>query len=252
MSHYVGPDVMQVLPQMAQAIADQFHPEKIILFGSRARGDASVDSDIDLLIVMPTEDRLKDQMAVRTVLDAFEIPLGIDVLVRTPEEYVHYRQIPGHVEKAALYEGKVLYGPPHVPSDYVAQEPPPYGEVTQRWIQLAEMDRAVANDLLKLGKSYAWNAICFNAQQCAEKYMKAILVWHVIDFPKEHNLTKLAAFLPAKIQAELQAADLQLLTPYAVETRYGYPPKCPSRVHAERALQAADRVRAVAQKYLPV
>ena len=240
----------QLQIEMAQAIAGQVHPEKIILFGSRARGEAGPDSDIDLLIIMPTEHRGEDELRIRRLLSRFKVPVDIDVIVRTPEEYLHYRQVPGRVEKAALYEGKVLYGTGHVPSDFVAQAPPPYGEVTRRWIQLAETDFRAANRLLELGEALFWNQICFLAQQCAEKYLKALLVWKRIDFRKQHDLTKLSALLPAEIQQELRAADLELLSPYAVETRYGFEPQCTSRAHAERAVEAAERVRQVARNCL--
>ena len=46
-----------VIRRYARAIADEFHPEKIILFGSHAYGTPNEDSDVDLLVIMPTRNR---------------------------------------------------------------------------------------------------------------------------------------------------------------------------------------------------
>lgn len=93
---------------MVRLIVAQFHPERIVLFGSHGRGDASRDSDIDLLVVMPLngskrERRLEIQMALRNV----RFPK--DVLVATPAEWRLQKNIPGTVVWPAHREGIVLY-----------------------------------------------------------------------------------------------------------------------------------------------
>ena len=63
--------------------------------------------------------------------------------------------------------------------------------------------------------------ICFHAQQAVEKSMKAVLVFHQIDFPFTHDLEQLLVLLEKKQIALPDALqDIGLLTPYAVETRY--------------------------------
>ena len=94
-------------------------------------------------------------------------------------------------------------------------------------------------------------SLFIHAQQYAEKYLKALLVWKGIDFPKMHDLRELTALLPNQIREGMPASDLSLLTLYAVESRYGFPPSCPSHKHAAQAVEAAERVRAIACKYLP-
>ncbi len=93
---------------MATKIAEQFHPEKIILFGSYARGEATEDSDVDLLVV--TETDLPDQErygAVRRLLAGY--PVAFDIIVKTPEEYQRSRGLVNHIVYFADKYGKPVY-----------------------------------------------------------------------------------------------------------------------------------------------
>jgi predicted nucleotidyltransferase len=96
------------LQQAVDRIATRFHPEKIILFGSRARGQAGPDSDADLLVVMPV-DGSKRQQAVQMDLALEGIPIPIDLVVVTPEEVQKYRDAIGTIIHEAVRDGKVLY-----------------------------------------------------------------------------------------------------------------------------------------------
>jgi uncharacterized protein len=69
--------------RIAQQVIDQFHPQRVILFGSYAYGEPTVDSDVDLLVVMETEPLLN--MAAR-IAAAVDHPFPLDVLVRTPQD----------------------------------------------------------------------------------------------------------------------------------------------------------------------
>ena len=93
---------------MAERIAAQFHPDKIILFGSFARGDAGPDSDADLLVVMPVAGpRRKLETDIEREICGMGMPK--DVLVVTAEEVERDRDQVGTVIRPALREGKVLY-----------------------------------------------------------------------------------------------------------------------------------------------
>jgi predicted nucleotidyltransferase len=97
--------------QMVRRIVSQFHPEKIILFGSHARGDAGPDSDVDLLIVMPYfGSRREKQVEIRLALKSIRIPK--DIVVTAPEEFLWRKEVPGTIERPAAREGKVLYARP--------------------------------------------------------------------------------------------------------------------------------------------
>jgi predicted nucleotidyltransferase len=74
------------LAGVAATIARSFHPERIILFGSRANGAATSDSDIDLMVIMETPLRPVDQaVRIRQALD-LRPSFPLDFLVRTPDQ----------------------------------------------------------------------------------------------------------------------------------------------------------------------
>ena len=93
---------------MVRAIVEHVSPEKVILFGSHARGSAGPDSDVDLLVVLRdvTNPRSK---AKELYLLLAESGIPKDIVVVTPEEVAAYRDVPGTLIKPALLEGKVLY-----------------------------------------------------------------------------------------------------------------------------------------------
>ncbi len=83
-------------------------PERILLFGSHARGCASLDSDVDLLVVMPLAgSRRRRATEIERSLVGVDLP--VDLVLVTPEESERYRETPGTVIKSALEEGHVLY-----------------------------------------------------------------------------------------------------------------------------------------------
>jgi predicted nucleotidyltransferase len=100
--------VQDSIREIVRRIADQFHPDKIILFGSHARGQAGPDSDVDLLIVMPVEgSKRRKATEIDGTLADRTIPL--DLIVVTPEEFERARHQKGSVLRPAALEGLVLY-----------------------------------------------------------------------------------------------------------------------------------------------
>lgn len=96
------------IQEMVRRIVARFHPEKIILFGSYARGMAGPDSDVDLLVVKRlTGSKRQEQLAIRLTLRG--AGLAKDVVVVTPEEVEDYKDLVGTIIRPALREGKVLY-----------------------------------------------------------------------------------------------------------------------------------------------
>jgi len=101
----------QKISEMVQRIVAGFHPDKIILFGSYARGEAGPDSDADLLVVMPVKGS-KREKAIEIDVELAGIGLSKDVIVVTAEEVEKYRDVVGTLIYPALREGKVLYERP--------------------------------------------------------------------------------------------------------------------------------------------
>jgi predicted nucleotidyltransferase len=96
------------LQHATQRLVAEFHPQRIILFGSHARGTADERSDVDLLIVCPVAGKRRELMVA---MDRALRGIGFarDSVVLTPEEFERDRHIPGTVARPAWREGKVLY-----------------------------------------------------------------------------------------------------------------------------------------------
>lgn len=97
--------------QLAQAIAKHYKPEKIILFGSAARGDYRADSDIDLLIIKESDK--KKAYRIKEVFESLrEVPrlYPLDPLVYTPNEIRERLSLGDYFIKRIMREGEILYG----------------------------------------------------------------------------------------------------------------------------------------------
>ncbi len=103
--------IRKIISRMVEKIKKEYQPEKIILFGSYALGNAAKDSDIDLFIVKKTDARHIDRaVKVCEIIDEENCLIGVDVLVYTPEELSHRLKIGDVFVEKVLKEGKVLYG----------------------------------------------------------------------------------------------------------------------------------------------
>ena len=81
------------IDHVVSTIAERFHPRRIILFGSRARGDHRPDSDIDLFIEMELDPDVKGRERVRRIHRAFDrYPCAMDIIVYTPKEVAVHKQ----------------------------------------------------------------------------------------------------------------------------------------------------------------
>ena len=101
----------EVLGDMVQAIVREVGPERIYLFGSRARGEARQDSDVDLLIVVrepfgPEHSRFQEINRVYRALSSFRIPN--DVLLYSSDEFAKWSRSLNHVIGRCSREGKLL------------------------------------------------------------------------------------------------------------------------------------------------
>ena len=101
-------EVDAVVATMVDRLAGRFNPDRILLFGSRARGDATESSDIDLLVVMPDgTDRRRTAVEMHVALG--DLPAAKDIVVTTPAHIARRGHVIGTVLRPALREGRVLY-----------------------------------------------------------------------------------------------------------------------------------------------
>lgn len=118
------------------------------------------------------------------------------------------------------------------------------------WIDHAEDDFNAAQKLLR-GKNPSIYGACFHAQQCAEKYMKAMLVVKGQRFPMIHDLLTIDSLLQrVGINMGIQENFLALLSSYAVRARYSE--ERPELEDAKEALKIAKTVRKYARKFLKI
>jgi predicted nucleotidyltransferase len=104
---YSGRDVpMRAIRRFASEVARCFQPDKIILFGSHARGTPDADSDVDILVIMPARNQLDQSFKIRLAVPA---PFPLDLIVRKPQN-IKWRLEQGELfHTEILTKGKVLY-----------------------------------------------------------------------------------------------------------------------------------------------
>ncbi|MGH9843788.1 MAG: nucleotidyltransferase domain-containing protein [Blastocatellia bacterium] len=97
--------------KLCRCIAEEFKPEKIILFGSHAYGKPTEISDVDLLVVMPYEGSCFQQAT--KISRYLKLPIPMDLLVHTPE-YIRYRlEIGDRFIQEILDKGRIMYEGTH-------------------------------------------------------------------------------------------------------------------------------------------
>jgi uncharacterized protein len=108
-------DVEQLMADAIRATVDAVDPERIVLFGSRARGDAGPDSDLDLLVIeqAPFSRARSRQQELKRIRQAlWGCPVPVDVLVYSADEVAEWKDSPNHVIGRSLREGVTVYERP--------------------------------------------------------------------------------------------------------------------------------------------
>jgi HEPN domain-containing protein len=118
----------------------------------------------------------------------------------------------------------------------------------REWVKKAEADLATGRRELRVRRAPNFDAVCFHAQQAAEKYIKAELQHVGATYPKTHDLVALLDRLGASHPLQLWRSQLRVLSAYAVA--YRYPGAAASRENAKGALQVARQVRKTARMSL--
>jgi HEPN domain-containing protein len=124
-------------------------------------------------------------------------------------------------------------------------------EFVAQWLARAREDMKAA-EILSGPDASAWAAAAFHAQQAAEKYLKALLVEHQIEFARTHDLGQLLDLLASRslsLAESLRGAEA--LSMYAVEARYPGDWLQPGRAEADDALEIARQVEKAVLSALP-
>jgi predicted nucleotidyltransferase len=206
------------LAAVVASIAERFRPERIVLFGSRAYGTPTFDSDVDLMVVMET-DLPNPEQAFRIHSTLELVPsFALDILVRRPEQIALGLAEGDFFIHDVMRKGIVLYDDGRRIWEMSAPgTPPPAG--------------------------------AGGVTQAAEKILKGFLQQHLIPFPRTHNLEDLANLaMPVLPGVQPQLADLQWLTNFAVDIRY--PGATATAADIARAIQIADDVRTLVRTAL--
>ena len=215
--------------RMAKIIVERFSPMSVMLFGSRARGDADGHSDAVLFVIMPEGTDVDSiYLDIRAALR--HSPVAKDILVNTPGTFAKYAVLPGTVQRRVVREGMLLYGGL---DSYAAT-----------LLQNAEGDLNVAGKLDSDERSEILARV-YHSQQAAEKALKCALALSGVDFAHTHDLEKLAADLPPEWGVSHPASDLDGLSKMVITARYGNGGAAP-KSDADWAFNlASDIVRAI-------
>jgi uncharacterized protein len=252
----------EALDAMTRALVDAARPSRIILFGSRARGEARPDSDYDLVVELEYESSDYSPMLGRLTSAATALSRGIsvDVMIRRPGQIEARRDDPGYMDWDIARHGIVLY-PPGLSSEVLRPKSAPANRVREHepyesikdWLERADQDFRASELTLAAGESAAWGAAGFHAQQLAEKYLKILLVQAGVHPPKFRALDELIREVRiAGYDFPPFATECALLNPYAVAIRYPEQAPLPSEEEGRRVIDAAQRIVAAARARLEI
>jgi predicted nucleotidyltransferase/HEPN domain-containing protein len=248
----VGPDRARIA-ELVAAIAREFRPRRIVLFGSRAYGTPRPDSDIDLMVEQDSPlHRSEQRDRIRRAVPHGQLGVRLDIHVRTPEDVrVGLAEGDFFLEDVFL-QGVTLYGAGEngVPDDRDPTEDgleggkggrPRPSQAPRDWLGKGETDFQAAR-LLRDSAPPLLDQACFSALQAAEKHLKALLQERGIRFGRTHDLLALAGgdtpLLPALAG---RGPDLAWLTGLGMLARY--PGAEATAEDADRALGLAATVR---------
>jgi HEPN domain-containing protein/predicted nucleotidyltransferase len=211
--------------EMSACIVEAARPWRIILFGSRARGNARQHSDYDFYIEIDGDERARRDVDQRIRESLRGSGSAFDLKVVSRGTLERRRDDPGTIEWDVAREGKLLFADPDAPTSIapaprVREQPPKTPESVAEWLASAERDERLCGDLWRLQHDY-WPEICWHSHQMCEKLMKALLVSRLVRPKPTHNLTELLEAMRLNgIDVGLLDAECELLTTHAITPRY--------------------------------
>jgi uncharacterized protein len=234
------------LDRITEVIVEQARPRRVVLFGSRARGDANEWSDYDVMVEIDRDDAQASSVAIRTAFG--EHHLSADVIIRTPTQFAEKCDDVGTLDYWIAREGRVVHstdrsevgGRPFVRR--VGEPRPGVPRSLDDWLARSERDfREFKNSLASVDP--VWDAICFHAHQGVEKLLKGMLVATHTPPLRTHELEKLLDLCPSELKTNAGLrADCKVLVDLYPKSRYPEQPE-PTEEEAVGAVAAAHRIR---------
>ncbi|MBV9814691.1 MAG: HEPN domain-containing protein [Alphaproteobacteria bacterium] len=199
-------------------VVDYFKPQRVILFGSRARGEATRDSDIDLLVIVD-DDTPPEKLTWKAGYEAYRTNRPADVFPMRSETFERDRAIANTLAAEADADGIVVYGSPKG-SCMKAPHPRARWQAVNDWLAVANEDRRVAGICLTADPPLRGIA-AFHCQQAVEKLFKGFLTLAGKRGGKTHSLRELGGAAAASFPeiGELAAASKDW-SDWATDFRY--------------------------------
>ncbi len=236
-------------------IVREFSPLQVILFGSYAYGTPTEDSDVDLLVVMSVL-KSETRQQEREIQKRIPMRFRLDLHVRSPDDIAYRISHNDWFLRDIFEKGDVLYGAeaPHESRLSFAQKTlvPIWKEtgfvnpLTLELVQKAEEDWTSVK-WLQQSPTPVRDSICFHAQQCIEKYLKAWLQEANLRPPRTHDLNELLVLIVPSLPAwRAWEEDFAAFEKHAVDGRYpGYFAKDKDVVRAVRiCTEVRETIRA--------
>jgi HEPN domain-containing protein len=195
----------RVPPELLDPVVDYFKPQRVILFGSRARGDATRDSDIDLLVIVD-DDTPDAKLGWKAGREAHRSRHAADVFPMRAETFERDRGIANTLAAEADADGIVVYGSP---KGFCMKAPDTRArwQAVERWLRVAERDRKMVLACMASDPPL-YDGAAFHCQQAVEKLLKGFLTLAGKRGGKIHSLEQLGALAQASFPdiTELVAA----------------------------------------------
>lgn len=217
--------MLSTLNDVISRLVDQYDPDRIILFGSHASGNANESSDIDLLIVKETRlHPVERRIGAECVLSDRRLPL--DLHVYTPQELRDLFAAGSPFIEEVLDTGRLVY----------------MRKATATWLAEVREDFETASILVDHEK---YRGVCLHSQQCVEKTLKALLLEKGLRPPRTHDIVDLLHQVAAAGWQITLDTDTAVFLNSIYRGRYptdeGLLPHGEPRVEdARRALKAAE------------
>jgi HEPN domain-containing protein/predicted nucleotidyltransferase len=252
----------KVLAQIVQSVVAAAQPDKIILFGSAARGEMGPNSDIDLLVIK--SGKFNHSRLLTTIYRQLPGLAAVDVVLARAEDIERYGDSPYLVYYPALREGRVVYDTGKEDRLHVGRafQPDRIGRRTGEPDRYAGEDdkgrkrypptdprewlnRARSN--LAMAQADSTGAVpedlCYEAQQAAEKAIKAVFIRRGVKFPYIHDVEQLLLLLERDgLKVPKYVKNSKDLTRFALETRYPGASGPVNRRQYRRAVRVAESV----------